>query len=126
MKIIRGQEISFEPASHEDRNYPGVLKKILCQRDDLMLGRVQMINWARLPAGCSFRLHYHEDMEEIFVIIKGSVLMKVGEEETTLGVQEAVIIPPMMAHQMTNLLDSEAEYLVVGITSGKNGKTVVV
>ena len=78
MRIIRGNEIPFIPASHEDQDRPGVLKRVLAKREELIDGRVQMINWARLPAGSSFRAHYHEDMEETFIILSGHVEVNVN------------------------------------------------
>ena len=126
MKFIHGQDIPYEPASHEDRSAPGVFKKILCTKADLIQGRVQMINWARLPARSSFQLHYHEDMQEIFILIKGCVSMWVEGEETKMMPQDTILVPPMNKHRMTNLVDSDAEYMVLGISTEKGGKTVVV
>ena len=71
MRVIRATELEFVAASHEDPDSPGVLKKVLLQRDDLIAGRVQMVNWALLPVGQSFSPHYHEDMEEVFIVIRG-------------------------------------------------------
>ena len=81
MKIIRFKNLKFQPASHEDSFKPGVFKKVLLTYKDLLSGRVQMINWARLPVGSEFAAHYHEDMEEIFIIVSGRALIKVGNKE---------------------------------------------
>ena len=43
MKIVRGNSLEFIPASHEDSQNPGVLKKVLATRNDLIAGRVQMV-----------------------------------------------------------------------------------
>jgi mannose-6-phosphate isomerase-like protein (cupin superfamily) len=126
MKIIRGADLSFTPASHEDPKKPGVLKKILCAKDDCIDGRVQMINWALLPQGSRFNRHYHQDMQEIFIILNGSVSMLVGEEEETLRGGDAVVIPPLAHHEMRNTSSEDVQYIVVGVSLGKGGKTVVV
>ena len=125
MKTIRSNELSFIPAGHEDPERPGVLKKVLLSREDLSEGRVQMINYARLPAKCSFNPHYHEDMEEVFVIVCGSVLLNTRSGRTTLGSGDAVVIEEKEIHSMTNLLETDAEYVVVGISRGRGGKTIV-
>jgi len=122
--LVRSASIPFVPASHEEQHHPGVFKKVLCDKTILQRGQVQMINWAKLPAESSFRLHYHEDMQEIFVMVRGKVLIRVENEEAVLEPQDAVIIPPGAEHQMKNLTSSDAEYVVVGIASGQGGKTV--
>ncbi len=126
MRIIRGSEIQFVPASHENPDNPGVLKRVLAKRDDLIDGRVQMINWASLPAGSSFRPHYHEDMEEIFIILSGHVEMTVDEVRNELRPGDAIVIAPTEVHTMKNLTDQDLEYIVMGISTGQGGQTVVV
>ena len=69
-QILFGDQ-EFVAAGHEDPTNPGVWKKVLFRKDDLQLGRIQMINWARLPAGNTFAAHYHEDMQEIFIVLTG-------------------------------------------------------
>ena len=74
MKVIRGSGIDFIAASHEDPKNPGRVKT--CPRhtqDDFSAGQIMMLNWARLPKGSSFAAHYHEDMQETFVILTGKV-----------------------------------------------------
>jgi mannose-6-phosphate isomerase-like protein (cupin superfamily) len=126
MRIIRGSEIKFIPASHEDQERPGVLKRVLATRDELIDGRVQMINWASLPAGSAFRAHYHEDMEEVFIILTGRVEMTVNDVSNELSPGDAIVISPREVHTMKNLTDQDLEYIVMGISTGEGGQTVVV
>lgn len=126
MRVIRGSEIQFVPASHEDPDKPGVLKRVLAKRDDLIDGRVQMINWASLPAGSSFRAHYHEDMEEVFIILTGLVEMTVDGKSNELRPGDAIVIAPREVHKMKNLTDQDLEYIVLGMTTDEGGQTVVV
>jgi mannose-6-phosphate isomerase-like protein (cupin superfamily) len=126
MRIIRGSELDFIPASHEDQQRPGVLKRVLATRNDLLDGRVQMINWASLPAGSSFRAHYHEDMEEVFIILRGRVRVVVDERTDELNAGDAIFVAPHEVHKMTNLTQDAADYIVMGISQGKGGQTVVV
>ncbi|MEO6508352.1 MAG: cupin domain-containing protein, partial [Patescibacteria group bacterium] len=117
--------IQFVPASHEDQENPGVWKKILFKRDDLLDGRVQMVNWAKLPAGNSFQLHLHEDMEEVFILVTGTVTIGVGEETEEMSAGDAVAVPAGTKHEMRNSSDKDAEYIVFGITTGDGtGKTI--
>ena len=85
-----------------------------------------MINWAILPEGRSFRAHYHEDMQEVFVIIKGLARITVDKDKAQIGAGDVVVIPRGGIHKMENIGEETVEYVVVGISEGKRGKTVVV
>jgi len=126
MKVITFSERAFVPASHENPLSPGVLKKVLLEKADLQRGRVQMVNWARLPAGNRFARHYHEDMQEVFILVRGEVEMTVGDELVTLRRGDSIVIDPHEVHQMWNPGTDDVAYLVFGITSEAGGKTVVV
>lgn len=125
MKIVRFRNLRFIPASHEDQKNPGVLKKVLFEKDDLIDGRIQMINWAKLPKGKFFELHYHQDMDEVFIILSGKAKLRVGEKEVTLEKGDAVIAPMKKIQQMTNIGSNDVEYIVLGISTGQGGKTMV-
>jgi mannose-6-phosphate isomerase-like protein (cupin superfamily) len=126
MKIVRLKDFEWVPASHEDPQSAGVLKKVLLQKADLIEGRLQMVNWCILKGGKSFQAHYHQDMEEIFILLKGKARIRVGEEEADLAEEEAVVIPLPMVHEMKNVGEEEVEYIAIGISQGKGGKTVLV
>jgi mannose-6-phosphate isomerase-like protein (cupin superfamily) len=124
MKVIRSTEKTYVPASHENPLAPGVWKKVLFARDELQPGTVQMINWARMPAGSSFSTHYHEDMQEVFVIVSGEAEMLVDGETITLGRGDTIAIDAHEVHRMSNRGNVDVEYVVVGITGNRGGKTV--
>jgi mannose-6-phosphate isomerase-like protein (cupin superfamily) len=126
MRIIQSASRSFVPAGHENPLAPGVLKKVMLEKADLQPGRVQMVNWARLDAGKAFARHYHEDMQEIFVIVQGEAEITAGAQTATLRRGDAVVIDPREIHQMRNAGGEPVEYLAIGITSKAGGKTVVV
>jgi len=126
MKIIRLEELEFVPAGHEDPKSPGVIIKVILKERDLQTGHLQMINWAKMAEGNSFRPHYHEDMEEIFIILKGNVRIQIQGEEAILGKEEVVVVPMGQVHEMKNIGDQEVEYIVIGISQGKGGKTILI
>lgn len=125
MKVVRGSEIQFVPASHEDQSNPGVLKRVLATHADLVNGQVMMVNWASLPEGSAFQNHYHEDMQEVFIMLGGPVVMTVDGDRTELMAGDAIIIDPREAHKMENASDGDVEYIVFGISLGEGGQTVV-
>ena len=124
MQIIRGDQIDFIPASHENPGDPGVLKRVLATKNQLIDGRVQMVNWSRLPAGKSFQPHYHEDMQEVFIILNGTVEMTVTDMTCELNGGDAILISPREVHMMKNVCSADVDYIVFGISSGQGGKTV--
>lgn len=126
MKFIAGQEIPLIPASHEDPQNPGVLKRVLATRADFQPGHVQMLNWAVLPVGSSFQLHYHEDMQETFVLIRGTVRMQCREKCMEMQSGDVLIVDALEPHQMLNTGTTDAEYIVFGISAGAGGRTRIV
>ena len=125
MQIIRGEQIDFVPASHEDPADPGVLKRVLAKKDHFIRGQIQMLNWSRLPVGKSFQRHYHEDMQEVFVILNGQVEMTVTDMTCELGKGDAILVEPREIHEMKNICDEAVEYIVFGVSTEKGGQTVV-
>lgn len=125
MRFIAADDCSFVPAGHENPTAPGVWKKVLFAKDDLFAGRIQMVNWAKLPSGHRFAAHYHEDMQEIFVMMAGNVQLSVDGRSLKMGPGDAVLIDAQEIHEMHNPGDQDAEYLAVGIAGTANGRTVV-
>ncbi len=126
MRIVRSAGLEFVPAGHENPADPGALKKVLVAKDDLQPGRIQMINWARIPAGKSFARHYHEDMQEIFIVVSGQVEITAGAQSATLAVGDAVLIEAREVHTMRNLDSAPTDYLAIGVALGTGGRTVLV
>jgi mannose-6-phosphate isomerase-like protein (cupin superfamily) len=126
MKIFRLKDMEWIPASHESPQSPSVWKKVLLQKADLLEGHVQMVNWCRMEPGKAFRAHYHEDMEEVFLILKGQAKILVNGKEAGMAEGEAVVIPLREVHEMENVGGEDLEYLAVGISQGKGGETVLV
>jgi mannose-6-phosphate isomerase-like protein (cupin superfamily) len=124
MKIIKNNDIAFIPASHENPQDPGCLKKVLFKRDDLDPGRVQMINWSILIKNKSFEKHYHEDMEEVFIILSNEATIIIENEKEILKKGDAVFIPIKQIHQMINETNTDTEYLSIGIATGDTGRTI--
>lgn len=126
MEYIPAAASGFVPASHEDPRHPGVLKRVIADKPMFQSGHVQMLNWARLPAGSSFRRHYHEDMQEVFVLIRGVVRMTGDALTVEMTPGDTVLVQPGEVHQMHNDGSEDAEYIVFGISSGRGGQTVVI
>lgn len=122
---IKFKDLRFIPASHEDTKNPGVVKKILFSSNDLPKDvTVQMINWARLQKDKSFALHYHEDMDEIFIILSGKVRYTDLKESVELSKGDAIYTPMKKVHKMTNISPLDVDYIAIGLTRRKGGRTI--
>ncbi|NMB56492.1 cupin domain-containing protein [Candidatus Beckwithbacteria bacterium] len=84
-----------------------------------------MVNWAKLPVGSSFSAHYHETMQEIFIITKGKVKIIVDGKAYILQEKDLIVADPKEIHEMQNIDRQDVEYLVFGISQGIEGRTVV-
>lgn len=126
MKVVRGTSVPFVPASHEDPRHPGTLKRVLLTAQDLFPGQVQMVNWAEMKPGNSFRRHYHEDMAEVFIIVQGEGLMRGDSREEQLYAGDLVLVPPRVEHEMHVCGEHVLTYIVFGVSRGTGGKTVVI
>lgn len=85
-----------------------------------------MINWSSMAVGRSFARHYHEDMQEVFILVRGEAEITVGSETRTMRRGDTIVIDAGEIHQMWNHGPEDVEYLALGITSETGGKTVVV
>ncbi len=126
MKIIKASELEYAPASHENPDSPGVWKKVLMKKDDFITGHVQMVNWSLLPKKTSFALHYHETLQEVFILMKGTVKTQVNDTTFYLSEGDGLIVDIGEHHIMTNESDEEVTYLVFGISQSEKGKTVII
>jgi len=124
MHLVRGSQIEFVPASHEDPKDPGVLKRVLATHANVIRGQIMMVNWALLPVGKSFEAHYHEDMQEVFIVLNGTVTMTVNKQDHDLAKGDAIIIEPREVHTMANQCEQDVEYIVFGVSTEEGGKTV--
>lgn len=46
--------------------------------------------------------HYHRRTEEIYYVLEGQGVMRVGEDSRPVGPGDAIAIPPGASHQITN------------------------
>lgn len=68
------------------------IRELLAHRNSAV--RNQSLAEARVPAGTTTAPHYHPKSEEIYFILEGCGLMRLGDETRQLVVGDAVAIPP--------------------------------
>ncbi len=76
------------------------IRELLAYRNSVI--RNQTLAEARLQPGASTTAHHHVQTEEIYYILEGRGLMRVGTEEQPVSVGDAIAIPPGTSHKITN------------------------
>ena len=74
------------------------------------LESMEFLAYAILPAGKTIEEHTDE-VEEIYLIVKGSGVMKVGDEEKEVKEWDAIWLPAGKPHALTNT--SKEEMLII-------------
>jgi mannose-6-phosphate isomerase-like protein (cupin superfamily) len=66
-----------------------------------------------LPPGASVTTHHHEVLEEIYYILAGSGVMRIGDEEQRVGAGDAIYIPKHHRHTLTNTGNEAMKILLI-------------
>jgi mannose-6-phosphate isomerase-like protein (cupin superfamily) len=76
------------------------IRELLAYRNSSI--RNQSLAEARLPPGSSTMAHRHGMTEEIYYVLEGEGLMRLGDESRRVGPGDAIAIPPGTLHQIAN------------------------
>lgn len=64
--------------------------------------RNQSLAEATVPPGAETAEHYHRRTEELYYFVRGQGRMRLGQEDTEIGVGDCVVIPPGIPHKLWN------------------------
>ncbi len=96
---------------HYDLDEVGLLQPL---KNDLGLKAVG-VSFARLEPGFGYPFfHAHEEQEEIFVCIKGTGTMLVGDEEFTMKPGDIVRVGPAVRRALGNRTKEPCTFLLMG------------
>lgn len=76
------------------------IRELLAHRNSCI--RNQTLAEARLQPGATTTAHHHVKSEEIYYVLEGQALMRVGDEIQPVRAGDAIAIPPGAVHQITN------------------------
>lgn len=62
----------------------------------------QSLAEATIPPGSATLLHRHHTSEEVYYLLQGSGMMRLGEQEFEVAQGDSVCIPPGVAHNIRN------------------------
>ncbi len=74
------------------------IRELLAYRNSCI--RLQSLAEARLAPGAATMPHFHRQTEEIYFILEGHGIMRVGDEERPIWPGDAIAIPPGTVHQI--------------------------
>lgn len=85
------------------------------------------VNYYELEPGESFAFgyHAHDDQEEVFFIIKGTVTFETEDGELTVGANESVFVPPGEFQRGVNTSDSPVRALAIGAPADMGETTIL-
>ena len=76
------------------------IRELLACRNSAI--RNQSLAEARLPTGAGTIPHHHVRTEEIYYILQGEGVARIGDETRAVGPGDAIAIPPGVVHQVRN------------------------
>lgn len=100
-------EIEFSNSSH-----PGQTKKVIFH-DFEMISSVTQVAYAELRAGEIVEEHYHESMEEVFLILDGECEFNLDGVSHLLKKEEVIKIAPKIKHKLRAFQDTKLYYFGV-------------
>lgn len=107
------EKINIEEMPLEDsKSHPGVLKKRTLLKDK---GSLVSSSEAYLGPGKKVDAHEHEDMEEMFYILEGSGIARVGSEEEAIKKGDVIFIPINNPHALENTGNDVLRFITIGL-----------
>jgi mannose-6-phosphate isomerase-like protein (cupin superfamily) len=100
------------------------IRELLAHRNSCI--RNQTLAEARLPRGASTTPHRHVRTEEIYYILSGGGVMRVGDESSPVGIGDAIAIPLGVVHQITNTGSDVLKFLCCCAPGYEHEDTILV
>ena len=88
----------------------GQLSYLLLDRGQFGSSRLS-VTWVEGKPGSEQQIHAHEANEQVYVIVRGRGLMRVGDEQESVEAGDLVFIPPKTDHAIRNVGDEPLIYV---------------
>ena len=96
-------------SSATKREVDGLVSHILLEEGDAPGGELS-VTWVDVEPGSEQKPHSHGP-QQVYVIIRGTGRMKVGDDERDVGAGHMVFIPPNTEHGIVNTGDEVLTYV---------------
>ena len=77
---------------------------------------IDFIDRVVVPPGSNIGFHQHGNNEEMYVILQGTGLMKLEDEEVTVEQGDMILNPRGGSHGLTNNSDGDLDILVIQVS----------
>lgn len=91
------------------REWDGLVSRMMLGKGDVPGGALT-VTWVEVGPGASQRPHDHGP-EQVYVVVRGSGRMRVGDEEREVTVGDLVYVPPGATHGIENPSDGPLTYI---------------
>jgi len=99
------------------------IRELLAYRNSSI--RNQSLAEARLAPGCSTEAHHHVAAEEIYYVLEGRALVRLGQETYPVGPGDAIAIRTGTVHQITNTGPTILKFLCCCAPAYEHSDTVL-
>ena len=79
----------------------------------------------RMPPHTEEDMHFHHRSKQFFYILSGEVEMRFRQESKHLTAGTGIEIEPGEAHQMRNVSDTDAEFIVISAPKSHGDKEII-
>ena len=93
----------------EKKTGDGLISYILLQKSDVDVSNL-LVTWVEISPGDKQKLHQHVS-EQVYVIIKGSGKMTVGDEKENVAEGDIIYVPSNKLHGILNTGNSLLAYV---------------
>ncbi len=69
------------------------------------------ITWVEGEPGSEQAVHAHPTQEQVYVVVRGRGVMKVGDEQQEVGAGTMILVPPRTGHAIRNSGDEPLVYV---------------
>jgi len=101
-----------------------VIREILAPRNSVIAR--QSLAEATLPPGATTQAHYHPKTEEIYYLLSGQGVMRLGQEERAVGPGDGIAIPPGSPHQIRNTGTTDLVFLCCCVPAYEHDDTILI
>ncbi len=110
--------------SYADSDVPGEFRRLTDSLDCDQLA----VTLIRIPAHSDFEQgtgHHHEEIEEVYLITRGTLTMRFGEEIETVSAPAAVRVAPGTTRSHRNETDEDVEMWAISRQIGRSDSTKI-
>lgn len=100
------------------------IRELLAHRNSCIAN--QSLAEARVPPGASTTPHFHRRTEEIYYVLAGTGLMRIGDESRQVEPGDAIAIPPGAVHSIANTGEATLKFLCCCAPAYEHSDTVLV